>query len=844
MARILSLETEYALAFNHTGPLCRTPGSPGAAGEGLPSNMIDEPRDYLATYGAGVVDYARRHGPGLPGHSNNGVFLTNGARCYLDGAHLEYCVPETTEPADAVRHALAGDRLMASWLDRCDAASPNKPGLKLYKSNFDYAADNYTAWGSHENYSHGLRGPAISSAMLPHLCSRLIFTGAGGFDPTEPLGFALSPRVFHIRNIRPDNHTRGIFHPRKRVSGTDCNRMHVICGESLCGHLGTYLKLGTTAIVLALIEAGITADMDMTPLWPIPAMRAFSGDANCKATARMRSGKLRSALDIQERYLQLAQANADHPNMPVWAPEVLAAWRNTLERIRQRGRDGVATSLDWAIKWGLFDTHCRSAGLSLPILEKWNTILSVLQIALKSKGIRFDLHPDFVLARRAEHLKFQATSRYMREHGLEWNQLADVLRLRLELLEIDWRYAQIGGGIFEQLDRAGVLRHQVPGVEDKTIQHAMQHPPQTSRAKARGRAVRRLSQGPDPDQYMAGWSQITHRGNNRFLDLTDPFMTHPRWRRAVEPKTPTILASFDRARNQYYNGRFESAASGFKALLTILPRWGSTRMSHDNTHIRLRTLRYLAWLQARRGFDDGGAWLRRLSAEGRPHGLSARVSDRLYVLHFQGLAIHPKAGPWIKRARSVMDQQTVSRGGDSELREHLGAHLLRAGLLKQAYEMLLPAVDETSYEWRSIRIRCAMADVCRRLHRTGMADDLLQKATELSAGQREPLLGEHVLPALAKRTEDRHVRKAVLERSAAINRRYGNRMGLARTLLLDARGCDDRRTASRRRRSVRALQRNRPALAQCRLTNRILTDWDDWVCGHKPDKHGDHFWGL
>jgi Pup-ligase protein len=840
--RILSLETEYALAFGSIG-LQDPPG--GTSEEGRAPNRIDEPRDYLATYGAKVVEYARQHGPGLAGTSRYGVFLPNGARCYLDGAHLEYCVPETTDPVDAVRHALAGDRLVASWLKSCAAISPTKPGLKLYKSNFDYAADGYTAWGSHENYSHRMGGAAISLAMLPHMSSRVILTGVGGLDPTEPLRFVLSPRVFHIQDIRPETSTQGIFHPRKRVSGAGCNRMHVICGESLCGHLGTYLKLGTTAIVLALAEAGITADPDMTPVWPIPAMRAFSGDVNGQATVRVRSGRLRSALDIQEGYLQLAEANAGHPNMPAWAPGVLVAWRDTLGRLRERGRAGVATRLDWAIKWGLFDTHCRSAGLSLPILEKWNPILSMLRVALKSRGIRFDLHPDYVLARRARYLEFQATSKYMRKHGLQWSQLTDVLRLRLELLEIDWRYAQVGGGIFDQLDQAGVLRHQVTGVEHKTIKHAMQHPPRTSRAAARGRAVRRLSQSPDADQYTAGWGQITHRHRNRFLDLSDPFVTRAKWRRVVDPRTQVIVTRFDRARHQYYNGRFESSARGFKAVLKMLPRRRSQVLPQENAQMRSRTLRYLAWIQARRGFDDGRVWLDRFSMEQcRQGGLPARVSDRLYVLHYQGLAMHPEIGQWIKRAQSILDKQTLSRSGNSELREHLGAYLLQTGQPQQAYDMLLPVADESTFQWRCIRVRCTLADACRRLGQTGMADDLLNKSAQMCVGDREPLLAIHVLPIQAKRTEDQSERHAILKHSAQINRRFGNRMGLARTLLLSACGCGDRRTASSRLRSVRALQQSRPALAQCPLTNRILDNWDDWVKGCEPDEHGDSYWGL
>ena len=115
---------------------------------------------------------------------------------------------------------------------------------------------------------------------------------------------------------------------------------------------------------------------------------------------------------------------------------------------------------------------------------------------------------------------------HLREHNLAWEQFADFLALRHELFEIDTRYGQLGDkGLFAALDRAGVLDHHVPGVDN--IEHAMENPPATGRAHIRGEQIRRLRG--HTRRYLCDWRGLWDCKDKRKLDLSDPFQTNAEW---------------------------------------------------------------------------------------------------------------------------------------------------------------------------------------------------------------------------------------------------------------------------------------------------------------------------
>ena len=118
----------------------------------------------------------------------------------------------------------------------------------------------------------------------------------------------------------------------------------------------------------------------------------------------------------------------------------------------------------------------------------------------------------------------RALTRFLRGRGLKWEDLRTFVKVQKELFEIDARFGQLGDrSIFRLLDRAGVLSHRVPGVNN--IEHAMESPPAAGRARLRGEAIRQITD--NPDNYLSSWEKICDMKTRQMLDLSDPFPTTP-----------------------------------------------------------------------------------------------------------------------------------------------------------------------------------------------------------------------------------------------------------------------------------------------------------------------------
>src|SRR5207248_1445132 len=191
--------------------------------------------------------------------------LSNGARFYNDHAHPEYSTPECTTLRQMVAHEKAGERILAECARRRNLKLPETERVRLYKNNTDFAGHSY---GCHDNYLMRRDVPweRLVAGVLPFLITRQVFAGAGKMGIEVESGSA-QPGVFQIlqradffsvlvsidtMNKRPLVNTRDEPH-------ADVNRyrrLHVIIGDSNMSEWATALKIGTTAIVLALIERG------------------------------------------------------------------------------------------------------------------------------------------------------------------------------------------------------------------------------------------------------------------------------------------------------------------------------------------------------------------------------------------------------------------------------------------------------------------------------------------------------------------------------------------------------------------------------------------------------------
>ncbi|MGZ4678229.1 MAG: proteasome accessory factor PafA2 family protein, partial [Acidimicrobiia bacterium] len=197
--------------------------------------------------------------PEVETHLVNTV-LTNGARYYVDHAHPEYSTPECADALELVLADKAGERVLARSMRAARRLLDPGQEIVVYKNNSDGKGNSY---GTHENYLVDRQTPfaQLVRNLLPWFVSRQVFTGAGKVgaeNGANPVGFQLSSRAdFFEEEVglettlkRPLVNTRDEPHadPQKY------RRLHVIAGDANLCEVATFLKVGTMAIVLAMIE--------------------------------------------------------------------------------------------------------------------------------------------------------------------------------------------------------------------------------------------------------------------------------------------------------------------------------------------------------------------------------------------------------------------------------------------------------------------------------------------------------------------------------------------------------------------------------------------------------------
>ncbi|SDY45641.1 proteasome accessory factor A [Amycolatopsis xylanica] len=306
-------------------------------------------------------------GPGGPGHDPDvedlgaaNVILTNGARLYVDHAHPEYSAPEVTNARDAVIWDKAGERVMELAAMKA-ATVPGQPQLQLYKNNVDGKGASY---GTHENYLMARSTPftAVIAGLTPFFVSRQVVTGSGrvGVGPqSEEAGFQLSQRSDYIE-VEVGLETtlkRGIINTRDEphADADKYRRLHVIIGDANLSEYSTYLKVGTTALVLDMIESGIRFD-DLKLDEPVRAVHQISHDPTLKVKVALANGRKYTGLDLQFAYHEIAAANLDRTGADEASKEVLRVWGEILDALARDPQE-CADRLDWPAKLRLLEGY-------------------------------------------------------------------------------------------------------------------------------------------------------------------------------------------------------------------------------------------------------------------------------------------------------------------------------------------------------------------------------------------------------------------------------------------------------------------------------------------------------
>ena len=303
-------------------------------------------------------------------HQMVNVVLTNGARYYVDHAHPEYSSPECRTAFDVVRFDLAGDEILRRSMHAArEVLRQQDAEIIVYKNNSDGKGNSY---GCHENYLVGRSTPFsdIVRFMTTHFVTRQVFTGSGKIGVENHVGsdttaFQISQRAdFFEEEVglettlrRPIINTRDEPH----ADAAKYRRLHVIVGDANMSEIATLVKVGSTQILLAMIEDdALPARLVLDE--PLAAMVAVSRDVDMNRPLRLVDGSSTTALAIQFELLSAAERwigflDADVVASYRW-DEIIEEWKSLLLGLAN-DREAVADRIDWLAKKRLIDAFRR-----------------------------------------------------------------------------------------------------------------------------------------------------------------------------------------------------------------------------------------------------------------------------------------------------------------------------------------------------------------------------------------------------------------------------------------------------------------------------------------------------
>jgi len=403
-----------------------------------------------------------------------GGFLANGGRLYVDavGDHLEYATPEVTGVRDLVAYDHAGRRIILGLID--DVFS--RDAVSIHNNSVDHFGGH--TFGCHENYSVSLDDDQIRPAMaflISFLVTRQIFAGAGrvgghrlthdthrqsATDDEYDLDTIWVGRVY---GVEPDDTVR------YQLSQRADHILHPISGR--------------VRFSRAIINPRSEAFHDLVGQW---RMHILFGEANMSEYA--------TALKVGTTNLVLGLAEMGCVSIDPW----LARPVPTLRRL---SRD---ESMEWLVT--------TVEGKTISAIDHQRIFLELAERELAGS----DDDADWTLrewrrtlddleedpTRLADRLDWPAKRSmlelFMEEEGLDWHDES------LHSLDLEYHNIDPERGLYSSLVEMGGVETLV---DDAAIERAVAHPPDDTRAKARGRAVRAILDGGFRN-YVLDWDSV------------------------------------------------------------------------------------------------------------------------------------------------------------------------------------------------------------------------------------------------------------------------------------------------------------------------------------------------
>jgi proteasome accessory factor PafA2 len=325
----------------------------------------------------------------------------------------------------------AGELIMAEAA-RYAALVPGSLPINLYKNNTDNKGASY---GSHENYLVSRSTPFadIVRHLTPFFVTRQVFAGAGrvgigqdgrghGFQISQRADFFEVEVGLETTLKRPIINTRDEPHadPEKH------RRLHVIIGDANLAEISIFLKMGTTSLVLAMIEDRFIG-ADFTVDQPVRTLHEVSHDPSLKRLVKLRSGRKLTAVQLQMEYF---------------------------EQARKYVEDRYGTDVD---------------SVTQEVLDRWESVLTRLEA-------------DPMLLRRELDwvAKLELLEGYRKRDNVDWEEA------RLQLVDLQYSDVRPAKGLYQRLAARGRFDRVVT---DEEILAAVDLPPEDTRAYFRGRCL-------------------------------------------------------------------------------------------------------------------------------------------------------------------------------------------------------------------------------------------------------------------------------------------------------------------------------------------------------------------
>jgi len=364
LRRILGTETEY-------GIIARSPGNADPVDNSLrlishcprlpaPTALWDYENENPFLDARGYTVEGEPERPGVNYNRQLNKILPNAGRLYVDGAHPEYSTPECSHPREIVAYERAGDTFVTECLANLNT-SVGKDEFRVYRHNSDGKGNSF---GYHENYLISRKIPFehIAEVLLPFFVSRPIFCGSGKVgaeNGTDPTSYQISQRADFLECLydlntmvnRPIINTRDEPHTQQ----TQFRRFHVIVGDANMCEVSTFLKVGTTAIVMDMLEnQGALPHIELAD--PVTAIKQVSRDLTVKVSLPLQNGQHTTALEIQQSFLHAAHEFYSTRELSPLTKDVLIRWESVLKKLDQDPTK-LDREVDWVAKHTMIESY-------------------------------------------------------------------------------------------------------------------------------------------------------------------------------------------------------------------------------------------------------------------------------------------------------------------------------------------------------------------------------------------------------------------------------------------------------------------------------------------------------